>query len=156
MMWTGERHAVRPVHSTTGQRKAGTGRAEDEEEPPHDCPSGRRRECPDEAQNDPGVGAPVAGDRWCETGHVFTSTIGTPLDDCNVTPSVPAHPEDRRTAPASLPRPAAYLRHAADRARRPPALVMLSIQREAASKMDEILSRVDVRVAVKEGLEQVQ
>jgi hypothetical protein len=34
--------------------------------------------------------------------------------------------------------------------------VFLSIQREAASKMDEILSRVDVKVAVKEGLEQVQ
>jgi integrase len=34
--------------------------------------------------------------------------------------------------------------------------VFLAVQREAATKMDEILTRVDVRVAVKEGLEHVQ
>ncbi len=116
-----------------------------------------------------------AGDRWQETGHVFTSTIGTPLDDCNVT-----HQFHRILKTAGLPRLRFHdLRHTCATlliaqgvhpryvmdilGHSQIALTMntyghvfLSIQREAASKMDEILSRVDVRVAVKDGLEQVQ
>lgn len=116
-----------------------------------------------------------AADRWQVTGHVFTSTIGTPLDDCNVT-----HQFHRILKTAGLPRLRFHdLRHTCATLLIAqgvhPRYVMdilghsqigltmntyghayLAIQREAATKMDEILNRVDVRVAVKQGLEQVQ
>ncbi len=116
-----------------------------------------------------------ASDRWQVTGHVFTSTIGTPLDDCNVT-----HQFHRILKTAGLPRLRFHdLRHTCATLLIAqgvhPRYVMeilghsqigltmntyghayLAIQREAATKMDEILNRVDVRVAVKQGLEQVQ
>src|SRR4051794_1059040 len=102
-----------------------------------------------------------AADRWQATGHVFTSTIGTPLDDCNVT-----HQLHRILKTAGLPRLRFHgVRHTCATlliaqgvhpryvmgilGHSQIALTMntyghvfLSIQREAASKMDEIVSRV--------------
>lgn len=50
----------------------------------------------------------AAGDRWRESGHVFASTIGTPLDGPNVTKAF-----QRLLASAGLPRKRFHdLRHA--------------------------------------------
>jgi integrase len=116
-----------------------------------------------------------AADRWQEARYVFTSTIGTPLDDCNVT-----HQFHRILKTAGLPRLRFHdLRHTCATLLIAqgvhPRYVMeilghsqigltmntyghayLAVQREAATEMDKILNRVAVRVAVKESQEQVQ
>ena len=110
-----------------------------------------------------------AGDRWQETGHVFTSTIGTPLDDCNVThqfqrilkaaglPKLRFH-DLRHTCATLLIAQGVHPRYVMDilghsqigLTMNTYGHVVAAVQREAASKMDAILGGVAVNVAVNE------
>ena len=117
----------------------------------------------------------AAGDDWVETGRVFTTTRGTMLDARNLLRSyyllreVAALPKirfhDLRHSAATLLRAAGIptpaisklLGHASTRTTEEVySHVLPDMERQAAAKMDEILNRVAVTVAVKSAFDKPQ